>query len=198
MNFVTQLGLLAIILIILVILIKSNQTLEQIYMEGETGKETINLKAFKMPNISFSGIKEKKEEIRKEKPVARSSDTIPMEQMTGWYLEIVDLSGRSYGRSSIQAFPFTIGRATDNDYVLDDLSVSGHHACIEESDGQLELFDQGSLNKIMIGGRPMVRIKLVDHMEVNLGNTKLRFCKEERSAAHTVAYQKNSFTEEWY
>ena len=39
MNFVTQLGLLAIILMILVILIKSNQTLEQIYMEGENQKE---------------------------------------------------------------------------------------------------------------------------------------------------------------
>ena len=36
MNFLTQLGVLAIILIILVILIKSNQTLEKIYMEEET------------------------------------------------------------------------------------------------------------------------------------------------------------------
>jgi len=210
MNFMTQLGLLAIILMILVILIKSNQTLEQFYMEGETQKETIEIPSFKMPEFNFSewkGNKKKakkskwvyeEEEEKKEEPVARSSDTIPVEIMSGWYLEMVDNMGRSYGRTALGSFPFTIGRASDNDYVLDDLSVSGHHASIEEENGILELVDQGSLNKIMIGGRPVMRANIVDRMEVCLGNTKLRFCKEEKSAAHTAAYIKNPLMEEWY
>lgn len=218
MNFVTQLGLLAIILMILVILIKSNQTLEQIYMEGENPKETIDVKPFKMPQFNFSFLKEKTTQVKEnkmkkdrkvseenkekheksEKTVARSFSTIPMEKASGWYLETIDYSGRSFGRIPITSFPFTIGRATDNDYVLDDLSVSSHHASIEKEDGQLEIVDLGSLNKIMVGGSPVMRAPLVDHMEISLGNTLLRFCKEERSAAHTIAYQKNSMMEEWY
>jgi uncharacterized membrane protein len=38
MNFITQLGVLAVILIILMIIIKSNQTLEEIYMEDREEK----------------------------------------------------------------------------------------------------------------------------------------------------------------
>ena len=84
------------------------------------------------------------------------------------------------------------------DYVIDDLSVSGHHACVEEEHGILTLIDQGSLNKILFGGRPVEKVEITDRMEVSLGNTKIRFGKEEKAAMHTVAYQKNSFAEEWY
>jgi len=211
MNFMTQLGLLAIILIILVILIKSNQTLEQIYMEGEIQKEIIEIPPFQMPEIRF--LKEKKKAGKKrmdadlgEKETKKSSnpmvdrapDTLPVEITSGWYLEMVDTAGRSFGRTCIGNFPFYIGRAKDNDYVIDDLSVSGHHASIEKENGNLTLIDQGSLNKILLGGRPVERIHLTEHMEVFFGNTKVRFFKEEKKALSTIAYQKNSFMEEWY
>ncbi len=195
MNFITQLGLLAIILIILVILIKSNQTLEQIYMEGESEKDNIEIPPFQMPEFHFSDLKKKK---RKEEPVERSSDTIPVEITSGWYMELVDQRGRSFGRAAINTSSFSIGRSSDNDYVIDDLSVSGHHACVEEEHGILTLIDQGSLNKILFGGRPVEKVEITDRMEVSLGNTKIRFGKEEKAAMHTVAYQKNSFAEEWY
>ena len=214
MNFMTQLGVLAIILMILVILIKSNKTLEQIYMEGETEKEVIEIPPFKMPEFRFERFSDglskrtkrkmiyEDEAIEKEQitnaGVARSSDTIPVEIMSGWYLEMVDSMGRSFGRMGIKGCPFSIGRAEDNDYVVDDLSVSGHHACVEMVSGIWELVDQGSLNKILVGGRPVTKVNLVDGLEVSLGNTRIRFCKEEKQAAHTVAYKRSSQIEEWY
>lgn len=208
MNFITQLGVLAIILIILVILIKSNQTLEQIYMEGEPEKETIEIPSFKIPDIHFPQIKFKKEKekttvdeadtSKEERTVDRSSDTIPADSFSEWNIEIVDARGRSYGRTGISSFPFTIGRADDNDYVLNDLSVSGHHACLEEREGFLELVDHGSLNKILVGGRAMTRVKVIDRMEVCLGNTKVRFLKEEKASGHTVSYKRDPMMEEWY
>lgn len=209
MNFMTQIGVLAIILIILVILIKSNQTLEQIYMEGEKEQEKIDIPSFSMPEISFAGFRKGK---RKEKSeynnkfhehegkdtVSRSMDTIPMEAADGWYLEIVDELGRCFGRRTMKHFPFSIGRADDNDYVLDDLSVSGHHAWVEEERGSYVLVDRGSLNKITVGGTAVTRVNLVDRMEVALGNTRLRFRKEEHNAGYTAVYKKNSQIEEWY
>ena len=214
MNFMTQLGVLAIILIILVILIKSNRTLEQIYMEGESEKETIQIPPFKMPEIRFNHFSDQMAKKTKRKAVyeediteqeeeaaskvVRSSDTIPVEFMSGWYLEMVDSMGRSFGRTGMKGCPFSIGRAEDNDYVVDDLSVSGHHACVKAANGIWELEDQGSLNKILVGGRPVTRVTLVDGLEVSLGNTRIRFCKEEKQAAHTMAYKKNSQIEEWY
>ena len=127
MNFITQLGLLAIILVILVILIKSNQTLEQIYMEGETVEKTKEVMSFKVPEVNFTSMfkhktKEKVEDITVEKVVDRSPHTIPVEQCSDWYVEMTDIAGRSFGRMGIKECPFTIGRATDNDYVIDDLS----------------------------------------------------------------------------
>lgn len=214
MNFMTQLGVLAIILIILVILIKSNQTLEQIYMEGEPEHKTIEMPEFKMPKFRFSRGKEKiknaakrtwiydesekEDKTEEEKTVKRSFDTVPLENLSGWHVEMVDAMGRSYGRKHITSCPFTIGRAEDNDYVLDDLSVSGHHVVLEESENGMELLDRGSLNKILVGGRPVTKVFVVDRMEVFLGNTKIRFIKDEKASEYTVPYKKNSRMEEWY
>ena len=111
---------------------------------------------------------------------------------------MTDYTGRCFGRMGINECPFTIGRASDNDYVIDDLSVSGHHASIENENGRWVLVDQGSLNKILVGGTPVSRVPLTDRMEVSLGNTRVRFCKEEQKAEQTVAYHKISQIEEWY
>ena len=195
MNFVAQLGLLAIILIILVILIKSNQTLEQIFME-EQNRESKEQKKEEIIVEKEEQNKEQKNE--RDRTVERSRDTIPVEIMSGWYVEMLDGLGRSYGRVGIKSFPFTIGRACDNDYVIDDLSVSGHHACIKEEDGCLKLIDCGSLNKILFGGSPVEKVKFTNGMEICLGNTRLRFCMEEQAAPHTTPYKRNLLMEEWF
>lgn len=224
MDFLTQLGVLAIILIILVILIKSNQTLEQIYMEGEVEKDTIQISSFKMPKIKFSrsthknayeedeflseqemeaGETDREERMENKKTnrkgsVERAGGTIPMEIANGWFVEILDDMGRAYGRKMITDYPFTIGRCDDNDFVLDDLSVSSHHAAIEEKSGILELVDQGSLNKIFVNGQKTSRSEVENRMEASLGNIRIRFGKEEPREQKTTACKRNSLMEEWY
>lgn len=213
MNFLTQLGVLAIILIILVILIKSNQTLEKIYMEAEEEAETkpqveielphIDLKEVKFPKWKISKKKQSREDDMEDakpvkRPVERSSGTMPVETAAKWSVEILDDRGRVFDSNRIHGFPFYIGRNEDNDLVLNDLSVSGHHAAVEDTYGVLELVDQGSLNKMIVNGRSVTKIEITDMMEVDFGNTRLRFKKEGKKSSPTISYAGSSLMEEWH
>ncbi|MDO4556532.1 MAG: FHA domain-containing protein [Lachnospiraceae bacterium] len=88
MNFLSQLGILAVILIILVILIKSNQTLEKIYMEEEKReqepKEDSSLPEFEIPKLDVSKItmpklfgKKKKKDVEQEQINSQSNHLQP-------------------------------------------------------------------------------------------------------------------------
>ncbi len=66
---------------------------------------------------------------------------------------LVDAGGR---RHQIRpGAPTTLGRATDNDIVIADASVSRHHASIVPRDGGFALRDLGSQNGTYVGGRPI-------------------------------------------
>lgn len=214
MNFLTQIGVLAIILIILLILIKSNQTLEKIYMEEEKEPDPgISLELPKWNFSNFGGMKKKvgkKKENRKwereqeEEPrqeegkVLRASDTVPVDTSSKWSVELLDDRGRTVANYRISTFPYSIGRNADNDLVLDDLSVSGYHALLEEVGGSIKLEDQGSLNKMIVNGASVTEVEVRDQMEVDFGNTRLRFHKEGTKANPTICFSDNSLMEEWY
>lgn len=70
----------------------------------------------------------------------------------------------------------TIGRALDNDVVLDDPFVDGHHAClVTEPDGTLVLTDLGSVNLLeLIGTGRVTRVALVPGVIVRLGRCNFR------------------------
>lgn len=191
MNFLTQLGVLAIIILILVILIKSNRTLSEIYMGGEEEKETIDLSSLFGENHWFRRKErakyekqteeplEKTEWEEEQRPVGRSGGTMPMTRGRGWYVEELDRWGMTKTRRKMETTPFFIGRSEENDFVLNDLSVSGCHGRVEEKEGSLQLVDQESLNKIWVNGRERQNVVLADHMEVCLGNARIRFVLEE-------------------
>ncbi len=190
MHFLTQLGVLAIILIILVILIKSNQTLEQIYMEDQWENTSVKMPSFKISEFIFANYKKymsKKntkykpiDETEKEETnqLRRSAPTIPREKNTDWYVEIVDVRGNGYARKNIEEYPFTLGRDEENDYVIEDLSVSGFHASLNKEDGMLILKDKGSLNKLFVDGKETIETDIYSGIKVGLGNTVIRFVKE--------------------
>jgi ABC-type multidrug transport system ATPase subunit/pSer/pThr/pTyr-binding forkhead associated (FHA) protein len=69
-----------------------------------------------------------------------------------------------------------IGRALDNDIVVDDLLASRHHAELRTAhDGSYELVDLGSHNGTFIDGRPVAgRVKIQDGALVAVGHTVLR------------------------
>lgn len=225
MSFLTQLGVLAVILIIVTILIKSNQTLEKIYMEEEKEENKkvekpdfsqIEVPKIKAPKVEMPkwSLRKKEEREEEKEPVIperkrkkdtgrgkqdgnRSMPTVPMEQHTGLIVEILDERGRACRHETITSFPFSIGRNEENDLVLDDLSVSGYHACLEEEDGNIVLYDQGSLNRLVVDGRQETKVPIYGEMTVGFGNSRLRFIKEEKRTGPTLFYEGTSLMEEW-
>lgn len=70
----------------------------------------------------------------------------------------------------------TIGRASENDVVLDDDTVSRQHALIREDRGHFTLQDRGSLDGTYLNGETLRgSVTLQDGDELSLGNTVLRF-----------------------
>ncbi|MBN1812524.1 MAG: FHA domain-containing protein [Anaerolineae bacterium] len=68
-----------------------------------------------------------------------------------------------------------IGRAADNNIVLQDNSVSGHHACIELRGAQAFIIDQGSSNGTYVNGRRLQQAQLFGGEVILMGDTRLRF-----------------------
>lgn len=68
-----------------------------------------------------------------------------------------------------------IGRAPDNDVVVDDLLVSRHHAELRRGpDGRLTLTDIGSRNGTFVNGRRVTRAELDDYDLVAIGHSAFR------------------------
>lgn len=69
----------------------------------------------------------------------------------------------------------TIGRALDNDIVLEVLDVSRRHARIEFVEGRFEVVDQGSTNGTLVNGRAVERAPLSNGDRLTLGTVALEF-----------------------
>lgn len=89
---------------------------------------------------------------------------------------LIVLSGPSRGaRFLINSDITTIGRSTDNDIFLDDVTVSRKHAQILRNDGSYEVKDAGSLNGTYVDGKIESEKKLDDGMELHIGKFKMHF-----------------------
>lgn len=70
----------------------------------------------------------------------------------------------------------TIGRSRECDIFLEDLTVSRHHATIEDStSGGFEIVDNKSATGTFVNGRPVTRHKLQEGDSVQIGNTRFTF-----------------------
>ena len=72
---------------------------------------------------------------------------------------------------------FKIGRAPDNDIVIDNLAVSRLHSLIEENNGEHYIKDCDSLNGTIVNARRVGRTLLNDGDEIQIGKHKLTFRK---------------------
>jgi pSer/pThr/pTyr-binding forkhead associated (FHA) protein len=72
---------------------------------------------------------------------------------------------------------FKIGRAPDNDVVIDNLAVSRLHSVIEEDKGQHYIRDCDSVNGTVVNGRGVGRALLTDGDQIQIGKHKLVFRK---------------------
>ncbi len=107
-------------------------------------------------------------------------------------LKVTDASGRQ-AEHQLNDRAVTIGRAPENQVVLDDPRASRHHAHITpHEDGSFTLIDgvfvngqlKRSANKVFVNGEQKFEHKLKDGDRVTIGASTIRFeqPKEERTA----------------
>jgi predicted component of type VI protein secretion system len=69
----------------------------------------------------------------------------------------------------------TLGRSSEADIPLDDLTVSDEHARIRLERGTWYLYDLASSNAVLLGGKPVHRHALADNDRLKIGMTELAF-----------------------
>lgn len=88
---------------------------------------------------------------------------------------------------SLQMDSIRIGRAADNTVVLEDGSLSAHHAVLHRRESGFELVDLGSTNGIEVDGRRVLTHDLRDGDVVKIGSVMLRFEWVDQPAAPPAA-----------
>ncbi len=86
----------------------------------------------------------------------------------------------------------TIGRATDNDIVLNDFSVSRRHAYLRKENGVWILRDNQSTNGVRVNERPVPESPIADGDEVTIGTFRLVFRQPAEPAPETAALDSTS------
>jgi hypothetical protein len=90
--------------------------------------------------------------------------------------QLVIVSGPKKGVAfSLRQAVVAIGRAADNNIVLQDDSVSGHHARIELRGAQAFIIDQGSSNGTYVNNQRLQQAQLLGGEMILMGDTRLRF-----------------------
>jgi hypothetical protein len=69
----------------------------------------------------------------------------------------------------------TIGRASDNDVIVDDPMVSRHHCQLKLQHGAYSFADLGSRNGSMVNGQPVQEVALGPGDVIQIGDTTLEF-----------------------
>ncbi|MGH8172248.1 MAG: FHA domain-containing protein [Rhodanobacteraceae bacterium] len=101
------------------------------------------------------------------------------------WIEVLSRTHDVIARHRFADAPITIGRAYDNDVVVDDAHVAAHHVrIVHEADGTLAAEDLGSRNGMFLDRDPERRLRVVLDGEraLRIGNTLIRV----RTAAHAV------------
>jgi hypothetical protein len=93
-----------------------------------------------------------------------------------WFVEHLHRDGSVLARIAVTGTQLTIGRALDNDLVLDDAHCAAHHARLEiSSTGQAQLHDLGSVNGIALQrGKRATQIEIHNDQPVRIGQSLLR------------------------
>ena len=76
---------------------------------------------------------------------------------------------------SLKADGSTLGRSSEADIVLDDLTVSEEHARIRFEGDAWFVYDLASVNSVLVGGEPIRRHALADGDRLQIGMTNLVF-----------------------
>lgn len=101
-----------------------------------------------------------------------------------WFIETLARNGDVLQRQRVDALPIRLGRAYDNDVIVDDDYAAPAHAVAErDAAGRLVLRDLGTRNGIVHKGRRQHSIVLSGDTVVRIGHTSIRV----RPASYPVA-----------
>ena len=100
-------------------------------------------------------------------------------------LKITEASGKSWEINLIPAASYSIGRAKENDIVLNDRRVSRRHAQIVADGANFKLIDgyfvngelTRSINRVFVNGQPALEKTLEQGDEIIIGESKFEFRK---------------------
>nr|WP_296193099.1 FHA domain-containing protein [uncultured Anaerobutyricum sp.] len=114
---------------------------------------------------------------------------IKKKETTGITLMRLDANHRVMARYRVSQIPFTIGRSSNNDLVLDDLCVARNHCRIVERDGRYILEDVGTMNKIFVNGMVTAQVPLSDGLRIYIGNEEFQIAVEGGRSQSTRLYK---------
>lgn len=88
---------------------------------------------------------------------------------------VIRTGGRAGDSFTLDGERFTIGRDTDSDVFLDDVTVSRNHAVVVRRADGLHIDDLGSLNGTYVNRRRIDSHALIDGDELQIGKFKLTY-----------------------
>lgn len=90
-------------------------------------------------------------------------------------IEVLARNGEVLHRHQLQQLPIRLGRAYDNDFIVDDAHAAAHHASIDlDERGELLMTDLGSKNGTIYRGSRINQLVLGGDTIVRMGHTRIR------------------------
>lgn len=100
---------------------------------------------------------------------------------------ILSLEGSVIREVPLDKERITIGRKPHNDIAIENLAVSGEHACIVTILNDSFLEDLGSTNGTLVNGNPVKKHILQNNDVIEIGKYKLKYIAESAAAGQTSA-----------
>jgi hypothetical protein len=132
--------------------------------------------------IAANVVDDRGDRVRAERKVVASSDTMvfrpaqapsPASNLRAYLL--VSTAGQPAVQFDLSGPVISIGRASDNDIVLDDPLVSRHHCQLKVQHGAYGFADLGSRNGSAVNGQPVSEIALGPGDVIQVGQTAIEF-----------------------
>lgn len=134
--------------------------------------------------VAANVVDERGARLREAQPMPASSDTMVFDRpaaaasapdsATRAYL-LVSTRGGAPVQFDLGGPLISVGRASDNDVIVDDPSVSRHHCQLKLQHGAYGLFDLGSVNGSLVNGQPVSEIALGPGDVIRIGDTEIVF-----------------------
>lgn len=134
--------------------------------------------------VAANVVDEEGSRLREQEAVPASSDTVvfarpgaevasPASAQRAYLL--VETDGAHPVQFDLGAPLISIGRASDNDVIVDDPLVSRHHCQLKLQHGAYGLADLGSRNGSFVNGEPVSEIALGPGDRIRIGSTRIEF-----------------------